>query len=44
MEEDSVVAQCAKISQFFAPKKDEKKATKRHRYFDERGLQRVAEL
>jgi ribonuclease H2 subunit A len=37
-DEDKVSASCAKISQFFAPKTAEP-PRKRHRYFEERGLQ-----
>lgn len=42
-DEDQVSANCAKISQFFAPKSSET-VKKRHRYFEERGLQTLTEL
>lgn len=42
-DEDEVSAGCAKINQFFVPKSSEP-VKKRHRYFEERGLQTLTEL
>ena len=42
-DEDTVSTGCAKISQFFAPKSQDT-SKKKHRFFEERGLQNVTDF